>query len=425
MSEEQRLSGGGSPVPAVSFVTMALMCTRLAVATVALLLMMVGGGSAPAAAQTAHPQGPEGQYASVLNNEFVRTRGKRGLDLLYNMRSDSAQAIFRRIDERYPTHPIGPFLQGLNLWWTIMLDLTDTSHDEAFAEQMNTVIDRCDALLAEDPDHFDAALFKAAAHGFLARLASNRHNWWKALRNGQKAIGPARTVAEIAPAGNGDYVFGKGLYDYYTAILEEEYPVVKTFTWMIPDGNRERGLRLLRRAATDGYYVQTEAIYYLTQVHYLYEDDYIETRRYVRRLRERHPQNPYFHSFEGRVYARWGRWDRAHDVFDEIARRCDAGAPGYNVHMEELARYYLGRAHLYDHQYDQALAHLERLEALTDRDLEDPRYRILGFLYQGMVYDAMGKRDRATRFYRRVLDMDDPIGVHERAERYLRDPYSG
>ena len=194
---------------------------------------------------------------------------------------------------------------------------------------------------------------------------------------------------------------------------------------MIPDGNRERGLRLLRRAASDGYYVQTEAIYYLTQVNYLYEEDYSATRQYVRRLRERHPQNPYFHSFEGRVYARWGRWDQAREVFKTVAEQCEAGAPGYNTHMEELARYYLGRAHLYDQQYDQALQHLGRLEELTDRDIEDPRYRVLGFLYQGMVYDAMGKRDRATQLYRRVLDMEDPIGVHERAERYLQDPYSG
>jgi tetratricopeptide (TPR) repeat protein len=364
------------------------------------------------------------EVSSVLNDEFVRRRGKRGLELLYNMRSDSARTIFRSIDERYPKHPIGPFLQGLNLWWTIMLDLTDTSHDEAFFDVMDEVIDRSDELLDEDPDHFDALLFKGAAHGFKARLASNRRNWWKALRNGQKAIGPARRVATIAPPDNGDYVFGKGLYDYYTAILEEEYPIVKTFTWMIPDGNRTRGLRLLKRTAEEGYYVRTEALYYLTQVHYLYEEDYTASRRYVRRLRERHPDNPFFHNFEGRVYARWGRWDKAQKVFAEVAERCEEGQAGYEVHMEEIARYYLGRAHLYDRRYEEALTHLHRLEELTSRDVEENRFRILGVLYQGMVYDAKGDRDRAVRLYERVLDMDDPVGVHDRAERYLDDPYS-
>lgn len=388
-------------------------------------LLMVLGVEGAATAQTAPAsQATTEQVSSVLDDEFVRTQGKKGLDLLYNMRSDSARAIFEQIDQRYPDHPIGPYLQGLNLWWTIMLDLTNTDHDEAFYAFMNEVIDRSDALLDQNPDHFDALLFKAAAHGFKARLASNRQNWWKALQNGQKAIGPARKVATSAPSDNGDYVFGKGLYDYYSAILEEEYPVVKTFTWMIPDGNRERGLRLLKRTAEEGYYVRTEAIYYLTQVHYLYEDDYLASRRYVQRLRDRHPGNPYFHNFEGRVYARWNRWDQAEEVFDEVVTRSEEGKAGYNAHMEEIARYYLGRAHLYDQEYDEALQDLGRLERLTDRDIDNNRFRIWGFLYQGMVLDAMGRRELAKNKYRSVLEMDDPVGAHDRAERYLDEPYS-
>ena len=400
------------------------MTARFLAGVVILLLPLAGGSSATA--QTAHEAAnADDQISSVLNDEFVRTTGKRGLDLLYNMRSDSAEVLFQQIDERYPKHPVGPFLRGLNLWWTIMLDLTNDAHDEKFYGYMNEVIDRSNELLDQNSDHFDAMLFKSAAHGFKARLASNRSNWWKAIQNGRKAIGPARKVATIAPPDNGDYVFGKGLYDYYTAILEEEYPVVKTFTWMIPDGNRKRGLRLLKKTAEEGYYVRTEAIYYLTQVHFLYEDDYTASRNYVRQLRDRHPDNPYFHNYEGRVYARWGRWNQAQGVFSEVVERCTTGQAGYNVHMEEIARYYLGRAYLYDDEYEKALAHFSRLERLTDRDIEDKRFRILGFLYKGMVFDAMGEREHAIRMYRHVLEMDDPGGIHDRAERYLDDPYSG
>lgn len=405
------------------FVVLRLFMSLRIPAGFAILLLALGPSGSALTQTPPPPDSSTHNISSVLNHEFVRTKGKKGLDLLYNMRSDSAKAIFQRIDRRYPAHPIGPFLQGLNLWWTIMLDLTDTAHDEQFYDFMNEVIERSDALLDNNPDHFDALLFKAAAHGFRARLASNRRDWWKALRNGQKAIGPARRVATVAPADNADYVFGKGLYDYYTAILEEEYPVVKTFTWMIPEGDRERGLRLLKQTAQGGYYVRTEAFYYLTQVHYLYEDDYTDARRYVKQLRERHPGNPFFHNFEGRVYARWGRWDRAGEVFAEVVERCNEGKPGYNVHMEEIARYYLGRERLYDQRYDEALQHFSRLQRLTDRDIEHNRYRIRGLLYKGMVYDAMGRRDLATRLYRTILEMEDPGGVHDRAERYLETPY--
>lgn len=391
---------------------------------IGLLVWLLLGLPVPGHAQSIDPLEENKTFSSILADSFVREKGEKGLDLLYNMRSEEARALFREIDERYPDHPVGPFLQGLNLWWTIMLDLTDASHDEAFFEQMDEVIARCEELLDENPEHFDAMLFKAAAHGFKARLASNRSDWWKAIRNGRKAIGPAREVAETAPSENGDYVFGKGLYDYYTAIIEEEYPVVKTFTWLIPDGNRTLGLEQLRRTAEDGHYVKTEAIYYLTQIYYLYEDNYREARAYVRQLRERHPDNPYFHNYEGRVYAKWGRWKLARDVFTEVLERRENRQPGYNVHMEEIARYYLGRERLRHQAYEEALHHLSKLERLTERDLADNRYRLFCFLYQGMVFDALGRRDHAVQRYRAVLEMDDPVGVHERAERYLEEPYS-
>jgi tetratricopeptide (TPR) repeat protein len=400
------------------------MPTRFAVGIV--IMMMVVGSIGRVGASQPVPRADTAEQApsTVLNDPFVRKNGEKGLNHLYNIRPEKARAHFQKIDDRYPNHPVGPFLQGLNLWWTIMLDLGDTSHDETFFDLMDRVIERSDALLDENPEHFDAMLFKAAAHGFKARLASNRSSWWKALQNGRKAIGPAREVADLGPSDNGDYVFGKGLYDYYTAILEEEYPTVKTFTWMIPDGNRERGLRLLKRAAEEGRYVQTEAIYYLTQIYYLYEEEYLPTRNYVRRLRKRHPDNPYFHNYEGRVYAKWGRWDQARKVFTEVVERADSSQAGYNVHMEEIARYYLGRERLQRDRYDEALAHLNRLEQLTDRDVEDNRFRVLGALYQGMTYDAKGYRDTAKRYYRRVLDMEDPVGAHDRAKRYLEEPYS-
>ena len=111
--------------------------------------------------------------ASLLDDPFVRTTGKDGLDHLYDLEFEAARALFNQIDERYPNHPIGPFLKGLNLWWKILLDLPDTSHDEAFYRQMNEVIDRCNALLDENPDHFDAAFFKGAALGCARRTTAS------------------------------------------------------------------------------------------------------------------------------------------------------------------------------------------------------------------------------------------------------------
>jgi tetratricopeptide (TPR) repeat protein len=93
--------------------------------------------------------------------------------------------------------------------------------------------------------------------------------------------------------------------------------------------------------------------------------------------------------------------------------------------MEEVARLYLARDRLYQDQYQEALRHLAELEQLTSRNIDDTRYRMLGYLYQGMVYDALGRRDMAVNRYEKVLDMEDAAGAHERARDYLSSPYAG
>lgn len=399
------------------------------------MVAVLGGlGARPAAAQDPSPAAYAADTASaaaypassILSDPFVQNEGQRGLELLYNMQFEEADTIFQAISRRYPNHPIAPFLEGLNIWWNhIMLNLPDTSHDDAFLAAMDEVIARCEALLEDDPDHLDALFLRGAALGFRARLHSNRENWLKAVMDGRKAIGDVRKVGELAP-GNPDYVFGKGMYDYYAAIIPEEYAFARAVMIFLPDGNRERGLEQLRRAARHGQFIQTEAVYFLLQIHYLYENDFAQSQQYVTWLREHYPDNPYFHSYEGRLYARWGRWNRAARVYRAVLDRFQQRAPGYNRFFAQQALYFLARYQMRNDAYADALDYLVKLDALSagGADQRDP-YRALGRLRQGMVYDALGKREAAVQRYREVLEMDDAHGSHDRAEQYLDAPYGG
>ncbi len=361
--------------------------------------------------------------SSILSDPYVQTEGRRGVELLYNMQFEEANAIFGEISRRYPDHPIAPFLKGLNIWWNhIMLNLPDPSHDEAFFAAMDEVIARCETLLDDDPAHLDALFLRGAALGFRARLHSNRENWLKAVMDGRRAIGDVREVGQLAPQ-NPDYVFGKGMYDYYAAIIPENYSFAKAVMFFLPDGNRDRGLEQLRRAAQDGDFIQTEANYFLLQINYLYETDYANSRQYVTWLRERHPNNPYFHSYEGRVYVRWGRWDRAAQIYRDVLARYQQQATGYNRFFAQQALYFLARERMRYEAYDEALDYLVKLEALSASSADGDPYKALGRLRQGMAYDALGKRDAAVQRYREVLAMADVNGSHDRAERYLDTPY--
>lgn len=392
---------------------------RVVGAVVAMLLVF---GGLPAGAQAPAP--PAGASASVLDDPLVREDAKRGLDLLYNMQFDAARRTFDRVDRRYPDHPIGPFLKALNTWWAILIDLSDTSHDDTFLRQMDQVVERADRMLRRDPDSFDAKFFKGAALGFRGRLHADRRQWFKAAMDGKRALDYVLEVAR-EDTSRADFVFGRGIYDYFSEAIPEEHAVVKPLMIFFPDGDRERGLRTLRRVVRDGYYIRTEAAYFLLQIHYIYEKNFGESLRYVQWLRDRHPYNAFFHTFEGRVYARWGHWKEATAIFEDVLARYRQGAAGYSEAMAEQALYQLARSAMLADDYDRAHRHLFNLEALTARHDEDTYLRVMGRLRQGMVYDALGERQTAVRRYREVLQMDDHGSAHDRARRYLRQPYRG
>ena len=361
---------------------------------------------------------------SILDDPRVQELGKLGLDHLYNMERDEAKEAFDAIEELYPNHPVGPFLRGLNIWWDVMVDLPAETHDRAFFDEMDEAVDRANRMLKRNRRDFDAMFFKGAALGFSGRLKSNRGKWFAAALDGKIALDYVMAIAEKEDD-NADFGFGKAIYDYFSVVIPQEYPVVKPFTVFMPKGNKERGLENLQRTVDEGYFIKTEAAYFLLQIYYSYEKSYRKSLEHVQWLRQAHPKNSFFHTFEGRVYFRWGRWGDALPIFEDVIEKFNAGEAGYSQSIAEQALYYAARTHMVYDRYDVALAYLLRLEQMTEQAEEPSVFRVLAFLRLGMVYDAKDRRDIATRYYNQVLEMDDWSGAHERARRFLETPYRG
>lgn len=362
--------------------------------------------------------------ASVLEDPFVREQASTGLTLLYDMRFEEATAHFEAISKRYQEHPVGPFLSALTLWWEILLDLSNTQHDEAFYAAMTRVIERSNEMLEQDGDNFDAMFFKGIALGFRGRLRSNRREWIRAASDGKRAMNYVLAVAD-ADSTNHDYVFGRGLYDYYAAIIPERYPFTRAITSFLPKGNRVRGLAALTRSAAHGYYVRTEAAYFLLQIYYIYESDFAKSIEYATILRQRHPGNPFFHTIEGRVYARWEDWATSEYIFRDILQRYLDNQPGYNAAAAEQALYYIARSQMASGNHKAAARYLLQLKALSARLEDDTYFKVMGRLLQGMVHDALGQRDRAEDYYGQVLSMRAWGSSHTQARRYLDAPFRG
>ncbi|MCY4172290.1 MAG: tetratricopeptide repeat protein [Bacteroidetes bacterium] len=359
---------------------------------------------------------------SILDLPEVQKPAKAGLEALYDFRFAEADSLFGTITKRHPDHPIGPFLEALTLWWTILLNLNDTSYDQTFYAAMDEVIDRSDFRLKRNDNDFDAIFFKGISLGFRGRLRSNRRDWIRAAADGKRAMDYVLAVADVDSL-NHDYKLGRGLYRYYAALIPSRYPFLRPITTFLPPGNRHLGLNDLYQTARNGNYLQTEAMYFLVQINYLYEKNFQDCVEQISWLRNRYPRNSFFHTLEGRIYASWHQWRASDEVFEDVLERYKALETGYSPLMAEQALYFLARSHIIKGQAKDALTHLLSLEALTARLDTDSYFKVAGRLNQGIAHDLLGQRQQAIARYKEVLKMQRWGSSHTNARKFLTTPY--
>ncbi len=360
---------------------------------------------------------------SILSDPWLVARADSGLKALYNLDDRRADSLFTLVSDRYPGHPIGSFLAGLQIWWRILpnLEAGEKVEDERFFMAMDSVVARSDKLLKKDRDNFDAMFFKGAALGFRGRLYSNRRRWLDAAKDGRETLDYIFRIAESDSA-NADFQFGKGVYDYFAAVIPKTYPIVRPMMFFFPKADRERGLRELEFTARSGRYIQTEAVYFLLQIHLFYERDAAKALGEVRWLRTQYPQNAWFHALEGRVYVQKADHARAADVFRDVWDRWARGQRGYTDALAAQSAYYLGRFEANNGNFSQALGYFDRSDSLSGPDADNAT-ALNTALRRGMIYDLLGERARAVTAYDRALRMEDRGDVHKRAKAYKKNPY--
>jgi tetratricopeptide (TPR) repeat protein len=358
---------------------------------------------------------------SILDDYQFQEQARKGLAYLYNMDFAAADATFAEIAVRYPEHPVSPFLEALVPWWTIQLEPSDTSEDEAFLAAMERVLEISESRLDENPRDIDAMFFKAGAHAFRGRLHSDRKRWLKAARDGQQALKYLQKVVALDPQ-NDDLYFGLGTFHYMADVIPKKHKVLRPFARLFPKGDRDKGLQELDRAMTRGRFVPTEAAWTLVQLNYIFEQNFPKALLYSQWLRQRYPDNALFHLYEGRSYERMGRLGDATRVFQEVANRHEKQQTGYTDAVAEQALYVLSRVEMQRRMYPQALGHLERLEGLMARRPVNTEYRALGRLRHGMALDALGRRPEAVRCYKDVLAMEHDQ-ARDWAKGYLKKPF--
>ncbi|MSR83452.1 MAG: hypothetical protein EXS58_11100 [Candidatus Latescibacteria bacterium] len=349
-------------------------------------------------------------------------RLQQGIALIYQLRFAEADRYFETIITAEPDNPVGHFFLAMVTWWRVLVDLDDTSHDEAFYALLEKCVQVCDQRLAQHPGDFDALMCKGGAIGFRGRLRGDRHQFLQAAADGLKCLPILDQIRLLEPT-NKDVLFAWGIYDYFVEAMPERYPIVKPIVWLMTRGDKERGLQELQTVAHQGYYARTEAAYFLAQIYRVFEEDDRQALDYFQELCARYPDNALFQRSTARAMISVGAWDQGAALYAEVARRSETGQAGYHRRGHLEARYFLGKDAFRRRQLDQALLSFAAADSLGQGLEEDHHYVALAALGRGMCLDLQGRRPEALQAYRQVKRRPDYRQLHDLADKYLESPY--
>jgi len=348
-----------------------------------------------------------------------------GIKQIYNIKFKDAEVTFKGLIADNPNRPEGRFFLAMIDWWKILLDPDNESYDDIFFQKLEDVIYQCNDILKKDPDNEEALFFKGGSIGFRARLRAYRESWLKAANDGRLALPIVEKAAKLNP-NNVDVQLGFGIYDYYAAVIPNDYPVIKPLMIFFPPGNKNKGLDELTEVATKGKFAKYEARYFLTTLYFSYENDPYKADEWCKKLTTEFPDNPVFERWRGRIAAKMGDYYTANLIFTDVLNKSEKNYPGYNtLSSKREATYYIGYQYKILNKLDSAKTYFNICADISSQidKKEASGFLINSYLYIGMIDDQQGNRNDAINYYKKLLDLREYGNSHTLAEEYLKSPY--
>ena len=276
----------------------------------------------------------------LLANRAIQIETTQAINNMYNFNYDAAERDFKWLTVKYPDHPIGYFLVGLNEWWKIVPDTKNEKYDEKCLYNMDKAIDMADDMLDDDSDDKEAAFFMAAAYAFKGRLHSERENWLKAAWAGKQAmkyLEKCRGFGDFNP----ELAIGDGLYNYYSKWIPENYPSLKPMLVFFRKGVKNEGIKQLEYVSSNAFYTRMEAKYFLMQI-YSMENQHQKAYYMAQQMHISYPDNSFFHRYAARTAFVLGKSDEAETLALELLNNVNTGKSGYESTAGRYAAYILG-----------------------------------------------------------------------------------
>jgi hypothetical protein len=343
----------------------------------------------------------------LLANRAIQIEATQAINNMYNFNYDAAERDFSWLTVKYPEHPIGFFLIGLNEWWKIVPDTKDETHDDKFYANMDRAIDLADDMLDDDDGDKEAAFFQAAAYAFKGRLHSERGNWIKAAWDGKQAmkyLEKCRGFGDFNP----ELAIGDGLYNYYSKWIPENYPNLKPMLVFFRKGDKNQGLKQLEYVSSNAFYTRVEAKYFLMQI-YSMENQHQKAYYMATQMHTLYPDNSFFHRYAARTAFMLSKADEAEKLSEELLANVNMGKFGYESTAGRYAAYILGYINYnYKHDLPKAKEYYQKtIDFALQNNSKDSGYFLGANLALGKIASSEKDYNKALQYFNIVTSNGD------------------
>jgi hypothetical protein len=335
------------------------------------------------------------------------------LALLHDGRFDEADRILSRAARRDGEQASEAFFRAFVTYWRLLYDPDNEKLRDRFARRLDRTIELTkDRSNEEEP--WEEALWTGSAYLLRAQLRAMQKKVFKAGFDAKKAHKHLKRAAELG-SDHAESDFGLGTYQYYASRVPGIVKFVRGLL-TIPGGNREEGLRRLRRAARESLFFSLEARIVLANI---YADD--DERMYDLALAETEAAGRQFPDTlavldgTGRLSLSLYRTEPALDHLQRALARAEAH-PGTAASVLANLRFNVASVESVRFRPDRALAGLQPLLADMDavpRDLRGSIRDLAGHAVSLLVNPPDW-----------VAELEDPLPVHSpgaKERRRLRD----
>lgn len=359
--------------------------------------------SLPALGQKEHSDNSKDNKKVLLLDMQTQIDIAHAVNAMYNFKFDVAENNFEFFREKHPNHPMPYFLFGLSQWWKIMPNQDIKTYDDKFLQYMDKVTSLARGMYRKNRKDIEASFFLSAGYGLKATFYAYRKKWRKSLvaaKASLKYLRRSKKLNQMSP----ELMFGDAIYNYYTAQLRKEKPMLRPLLALFPKGNKAQGLKQLTKVAYNAFYTRTEAQYHLMEIYRYYEKDRSKALHFARYLYRTFPDNPYFERSYASLAFTSGWFSELVPVSQSILNKIAAGKPGYEAVSGRYASYFLGYTYLYRyHDKEKAKKYLQQ----TVRFAEQTKSVGSGYYQSAMVKLARIARDEkkirlAKLYYRKV-----------------------